>query len=192
MIISVGSVALASVVADPTRQYQEMTVNRKQKQYTNETIARARRVGADAEAMRASVDAMHDVPSDASAAPWATYHTPAGVAAGLYTLYESLGDHQIAVANTLGAMGIRGVVLGERCCPLANLGRMATGLWTHVASGRYAIVDRQSDPLWYRLPQACAQMMLQFDCGDYPWLEREPQGDEGAVQLASQDGAHVA
>jgi hypothetical protein len=162
-----------------------------QKQYTTETIARARRVGADAEAMRASVDATRDVPSDASAAPWATYHTPEAVARQLYRLYDSLGDTPLVVADTLGAMGVRGVPFGERCCPLANLGRMATGVWVHVASGRYAVVDGHSDPLWHRLPQACAQMMVQFDSGECPWLEREPQGDEGAVQLAGEEHIHV-
>jgi hypothetical protein len=169
-----------------------MPVNPKPKQYTTETIARARRVQADVDELRSRFDD----PRNGSLI-WVSTYTDEGrpderVSDVLCRLYDSLGTTPDDVANTLGAMGVRGVVLGERCCPLANLGRMATGLWTHIASGRYAIVDRQSDPLWYWLPQACAQMMLQFDCGDYPWLEREAQGDEGAVQLASEEATHGA
>jgi hypothetical protein len=164
-----------------------MTVERKQKQYDAETIARARYVQADMRSMRASVDRMRGVEPATNAWPRITYLHIYEVLCDLRTLYESLGDNPGDVANCLGAMDIRGVLFGVRCCPLGAFTRLATGLWCEVIYGHYAIVTGEVPHVWHALPAPCAGFMSGFDAGSYPWLEREPQGDEGAVKLASNE-----
>jgi hypothetical protein len=167
-------------------------VDRKPKLYDTETIARAKRVQADVDELRSRVDALRAGGRGTRIGNTADATSDERIADCLYQLYASLGDHADVVANTLGAMGVVGVVMDSECCPLANLGYLATGVPVHVIDGAYAIGDKYGRYVWYDLPRAAATMIRAFDAGDYPWLEREPQGDEGAVQLAMPEGqTHV-
>jgi hypothetical protein len=168
-----------------------MTVDQKQKQYTTEAIALARRVQADVDELRGRVDELRAAGYDRPLIKGAMSSYAMTLKEHLDFLYGRLGDTSSAVADTLGAMGVVGVVMDSECCPLANLGRMATGIWVHVVDGEYSLQDSTVDDVWHDLPHAAATMMRAFDCGEYPWLERDPQGDEGAVQLAGEEHTHV-